>query len=75
MRTYLQRSLYPRIQTWGVTLKSTEITAETLADCDIVVIATNHSCYDAQFIVDKSPLVFDTRNLTKGIEADNLERL
>ncbi len=65
----------PEFKRGGITLKSTEITAETLADCDIVVIATNHSCYDAQFIVDKSPLVFDTRNLTKGIDADNLERL
>ena len=65
----------PEFKRGSINLQSTEITKETLSDCDIVVIATNHSAYDAQFIVDNSPLVFDARNLTKGIFADNLERL
>ncbi len=56
-------------------MSSVELTDEALAGADIVVIATNHSVYDAKNIVAKSKLVFDSRNLTAGIDADNLERL
>jgi len=55
--------------------KSVEITKQSLFDADIVLIATNHSAYDARFIVDNSKLVFDSRNLTSGIESDNLQKL
>ena len=65
----------PQFTHKGVTMTSVTVDAQTLREADCVVIATNHSCYDAKFIVDHSPLVFDSRNLTKGIDADNLERL
>jgi UDP-N-acetyl-D-glucosamine dehydrogenase len=32
-----------------------------------VVIATDHSVYDYQMIVDHAPLVVDTRNATRGV--------
>ena len=38
-----------------------------LAGQDCVLIATNHSSYDYEFIVRHSPLVIDTRNATKHI--------
>ena len=41
---------------------SVELSAELLSSCDCVVIITNHSVYDYQFIVDNSDLVVDTRN-------------
>jgi UDP-N-acetyl-D-glucosamine dehydrogenase len=31
------------------------------------VIATDHSSYDYQAIVDAAPLVVDTRNATRGV--------
>lgn len=65
----------PEFSHKGIHMQSVEISAQTLGEADIVVIATNHSCYDAKFIVDHAKLVFDSRNLTKGITADNLERL
>jgi len=65
----------PSFKHKGLAMESVELTDEALADADIVVIATNHSAYDAKNIVAKSKLVFDTRNLTAGIDADNLERL
>ena len=34
---------------------------------DAVVIATNHSSYDYQYIVDHARLVIDTRNATKDV--------
>jgi len=65
----------PKFSFKGLTLESVELTADELRNADIVIITTNHSCYDAQFIVDNSKMVFDTRNLTKGIESNNLEKL
>ncbi len=38
--------------------------APALAACDAVLVATAHSCYDPEFILEHAPLVVDTRNLT-----------
>ena len=48
-------------------MDSSELTAEYLQEQDCVLIATDHSAYDYQFIVDHSKLVIDTRNATKGV--------
>ena len=48
-------------------MDSQELTPEYLAAQDCVLIATAHSAYDPQFIVEHSKLVVDTRNLTKEI--------
>ena len=45
---------------------SVEMTAEWLAAQDCVVIVTNHSAYDVDFILSHAKLVIDTRNATKG---------
>ncbi len=52
----------------GIEFKSIELTAETLSDADVVVITTNHSDYDAEFIVQHAGAVVDTRNITKNIK-------
>lgn len=59
----------------GSEYNSVELTAEVLRGCDIAVITTNHSCYDAKFITENASAVFDTRNLTAGIDCENVERL
>ena len=41
--------------------------AEFLAGQDCVLIATDHSAYDYDFIVRHAPLVVDTRNATKDV--------
>jgi UDP-N-acetyl-D-glucosamine dehydrogenase len=38
----------------------------TLKKYDCVVIATDHSSYDYEFIVKNSSLVVDTRNVVNG---------
>ena len=48
--------------------KSEELTEECLRDHDVVVITTDHSCYDVDFIVRNAKAVVDTRNATKGIK-------
>jgi UDP-N-acetyl-D-glucosamine dehydrogenase len=47
---------------------------ENLGQYDCVLIMTDHSDYNYAEIVGKSKLVVDTRNATKGIQADNLMR-
>jgi len=47
---------------------SVPLTAETLSEADVVVITTNHSVYDAEFIVKHAKAVVDTRNLTKTVK-------
>ena len=48
-------------------MRSVDPTAQALASYDAVVIATDHSAYDYQQLVDHSQLVVDTRNATKSI--------
>ena len=40
---------------------------EVIDDADIVIITTNHSCYDYESIVEKAKVVYDTRNATKDV--------
>lgn len=46
---------------------SVQLTPETLAHYDCVIIATDHSVYEAEFIVKHSNLVVDTRGLVRDI--------
>lgn len=48
-------------------LESRELTAEYLASQDCVIIVTDHSAYDYDFIVRHANLVLDTRNATKNV--------
>ena len=54
----------PMIKTHnGVSLKSIELTPETLSRADVVVITTNHRDYDSDFIMKHSNLIVDLRNV------------
>lgn len=48
-------------------MSSSELTPEFLAAQDCVVIATAHSAYDYDFIVEHSRMVLDTRNATENV--------
>jgi UDP-N-acetyl-D-glucosamine dehydrogenase len=48
-------------------LASEPLTAEYLVAQDCVLIATDHSAYDYDFIVRHAPLVIDTRNATRNV--------
>jgi len=65
----------PRFQTEGLDLKSVELSSEVLAASHCVVILTDHTCLDYRWVVEKSPLVVDTRNATRGIRSDKIRRL
>ena len=42
---------------------------------DCAVICTNHKVFDYEGIVKRFPLIVDTRNALKGIQADHVFRL
>jgi UDP-N-acetyl-D-glucosamine dehydrogenase len=48
-------------------MSSEELTPAFLGAQDCVLIATDHSAYDYDFIVEHSTLVLDTRNATKNV--------
>jgi UDP-N-acetyl-D-glucosamine dehydrogenase len=49
-------------------MNSQELTPGYLAAQDCVLIATDHSAYDYDFVVQHSKLVLDTRNATKDVK-------
>ena len=49
------------------TLKSVDLTEDTLSSADLVLILTDHSAIDYDRLVKFAPRVFDTRNATKGV--------
>ena len=48
---------------------------EAGGDIDCAVICTNHKVFDYPAIVTRFPLLVDTRNALKGLQADNVFRL
>lgn len=58
----------PEIEVNGLKLKSVTLTKKLLKEVDLVVITTNHTVYDYDFIVQNSKKVIDTRNATKDVK-------
>ena len=48
-------------------MTSSSLTPEFLDEQDVVLIATDHSSYDYEFIVRHAPMIVDTRNATKDV--------
>jgi len=65
----------PEINIGGNRLSSVALNDKCLASANCVIIATDHSNYDYQNIIAKSNLIFDTRGVTKGINASHIIRL
>ena len=57
----------PQIKWHDGLLKSTKLTTALLSEADLVVIVTDHTDFDYQWIVDNAKLVFDTRNATSKV--------
>ena len=56
------------VRKYSFSLKSMELTAETLATMDCILLATDHSAYDYRFILDHADLIIDTRNAFNGLQ-------
>jgi UDP-N-acetyl-D-glucosamine dehydrogenase len=48
-------------------MSSADLTAEYLSSQDCVLVATDHSSYDWDFLVEHAPLIVDTRNATRKV--------
>jgi UDP-N-acetyl-D-glucosamine dehydrogenase len=49
--------------------ESQVLTADLLAAQDAVVVVTDHASYDWPWVVEHAPLVIDTRNATRAVQA------
>ena len=58
----------PPLQNWKLSAQPAPLSDRVLEESDFALIVTHHDGIDWQFIVDRSSLVVDTRNATKGIE-------
>ncbi|HEX4032089.1 MAG TPA: nucleotide sugar dehydrogenase [Terracidiphilus sp.] len=57
---------------YALNMKSTPL--DRIPEFDCVVIATDHSQYDYESIVNQASLVVDTRNATRGIDSPKIVR-
>jgi len=48
-------------------LSSVELSAESLAQYDCVLLATDHDSFDYELVMNNSQLVVDTRGRIKGV--------
>jgi UDP-N-acetyl-D-glucosamine dehydrogenase len=49
-------------------MESVSLTEDCLREMDAVMILTDHSAYDYEWIVEHTSLVIDTRNATRDVE-------
>ena len=64
----------PNLMIGGKDLHSVELSEKELRSSDIVVITTDHTEYDYEFIVKNATLIIDTRNATKKITDETLRK-
>ncbi len=63
----------PALRMDGLDLKAQPETA--VEACDCAVIVTDHSAFDYASLIERAPLIVDTRNAVKGIESPKIVRL
>ncbi|MDX1901439.1 MAG: nucleotide sugar dehydrogenase [Gammaproteobacteria bacterium] len=57
--------VFPKMRDHHFDLHSTQLTADTLADQDAIIITTAHDLFDYSFIKDHAKLIIDTRGVYK----------
>ena len=63
----------PSLRLEGVEMRPLPETAAADADC--VVIVTDHSDFDYKALVERAPLIVDSRNALKGVKSPKIVRL
>lgn len=58
---------FPSSKNSHISLKSIPLNEETLRQMDLVILATDHSCFDYQWIADNCQLILDTKNAFKNV--------
>lgn len=62
----------PELRGHSLKMESVELNESTIKKYDCVVIVTDHSSYDYGWIVEKSPLVVDTRGATRSVKSEKV---
>lgn len=65
----------PEFKLNGEMIKTVEFSKEKLQDADIILLATNHTDFDYDAIIENSKLILDTRNSFKNIENEKYFKL
>lgn len=66
----------PKFRGHGLSMECSPLSDEVLAECDLVIVLTDHSAIDFANVAAKSKCVLDTRNACKTIEnRDNITLL
>ena len=58
----------PPMRDHHLEMSSVPLTSEALSQCDAVLILTGHAAVDYERVVERAPLVVDTRNATRSVK-------
>ena len=59
------------VRKYDFDLSCTDLTADNLSAADCILVATDHTAYDYDFILEHSRLIVDTRNVFAGKDTGN----
>jgi len=62
----------PKLRKYKFDKKSVKLTAENIKKYDIVLLSTDHSYYDIEFIAEHANIIVDTRNAFKNIKSNKI---
>jgi nucleotide sugar dehydrogenase len=66
----------PAFEEHGLVMEGVPLTEETLAGCDLVIVASDHTSVDYHFVAEHARHVLDTRNALKNVrERENVTLL
>ena len=65
----------PAVDEQGFAMAATPLDAALTAGIDCAVIVTDHRAFDYQDLVQRAPLIVDTRNALKGVSGSHIFRL
>ncbi|MDX9753752.1 MAG: nucleotide sugar dehydrogenase [bacterium] len=65
---------YPKSRHGDMGLSSIPLTEGTIQQHDLVMVLTDHSCIDYQWVVNQAKIVVDTRNATRDV-SENRDRI
>lgn len=64
---YYHDPYIPEFKEHDLAFKSVSLTQEFVESMDCLILVTNHSSYNYQWLVDHAKIFVDTRNVTKGL--------
>lgn len=64
----------PMLDVDGRQMVSTDLTPQSLSDADLVIVTTDHTSYDYNFIAKHAHCVIDTRNATRHVKDSELRK-